>query len=60
MEKRTCLMRYSMELTFGEQIILVPNKLHDRIMDAANEKHMLKAEAQAIVFSLKVDHFAPF
>lgn len=52
-------MRYSMELTFGEQIILVPNKLHNRIMDAANEKHMLKAEAQAIVFSMKMDHSAP-
>lgn len=53
-------MRYSMELTFGEQIILVPNKLHNRIMDAANEKHGLKTEAQASVCSLKVDHFAPF
>ena len=56
MEKRTCLMRHSIELTFGEQIILAPTELRNRIMDAANEKHGLKA----IVCSLKVDHFAPF
>lgn len=49
-----------MELTFGEQIILAPTELHHRIMDAVNEKHGLKTEAQAIVCSLKVDHFAPF
>ncbi len=49
-----------MELTFGEQIILAPTELRNRIMDAANEKHGLKTEAQTIVCSLKVDHFAPF
>ncbi len=41
-------------------IIIVPNELRNRIMDAVNEKHGLKTEAQAIVCSLKVDHFAPF
>mgnify|MGYP001032855003 FL=1 len=60
MEKRTCLMRHSIELTFGEQIILAPTELRNRIMDAVNEKHGLKTEAQASVCSLKVDHFAPF
>lgn len=40
-------------------IIIVPNDLRNRIMDAVNEKHGLKTEAQAIVCSMKVDHFAP-
>lgn len=40
-------------------IIIVPNELRNRIMDAVNEKHGLKTEAQAIVCSMKVDHFAP-
>lgn len=29
------------------------------IMDTVNEKHGLKTDAQAIVCSLSVDHFAP-
>lgn len=36
-----------------------PTELRNRIMDAVNEKHGLKTEAQAIVCSLKADHFAP-
>lgn len=39
--------------------IIVPNDLRNKIMDAVNEKHGLKTEAQAIVCSMKVDHFAP-
>lgn len=39
--------------------IVVPNELRNRIMDAVNEKHGVKTEAQAIVCSMKVDHFAP-
>ena len=39
--------------------IIVPNELRNRIMDAVNEKHGLRTEAQAIVCSMKVDHFAP-
>lgn len=39
--------------------IIVPNELRNRIMDSINEKHGLKTEAQAIVCSMKVDHFAP-
>lgn len=40
-------------------VIIVPNDLRNRIMDAVNEKHGLKTDAQAIVCSMKVDHFAP-
>ena len=40
-------------------VIIVPNELRNRIMDAVNEKHGLKTEAQAIVCSMNVDHFAP-
>ena len=39
--------------------MIVPNKLRNRIMDTVNEKHGLKTDAQAIVCSLNVDHFAP-
>lgn len=39
--------------------IIVPNDIRNPIMDAVNEKHGLKTEAQAIVCSMKVDHFAP-
>lgn len=39
--------------------IVVPTELRNSIMDAVNEKHGLKTEAQAIVCSMKVDHFAP-
>ena len=39
--------------------VIVPNDLLNRIMDAATEKHGLKTEAQAIVCSMKVDHFTP-
>ena len=39
--------------------IIVPNDLRNKIMDAVNEKHGLKTEAQAIVCRMKVDHFAP-
>ena len=39
--------------------VIVPNDLRNKIMDAVNEKHGLKTEAQAIVCSMKVDHFAP-
>lgn len=39
--------------------IIVPNELRNQIMDAVNKKHGLKTEAQAIVCSMKVDHFAP-
>lgn len=39
--------------------IIVPNELRNQIMNAVNEKHGLKTEAQAIVCSMKVDHFAP-
>ena len=39
--------------------MIVPNKLRNRIMDTVNEKHGLKTDAQAIVCSLSVDHFAP-
>ena len=40
-------------------IIIVPHDLRNCIMDAINEKHGLKTESQAIVCSIKVDHFAP-
>lgn len=40
-------------------VMIVPNDLRNRIMDAVNQKHGLKTEAQAIVCSMKVDHFAP-
>lgn len=40
-------------------VMIVPNELRNPIMDAVNEKHGLKTEAQAIVCSMKVDHFAP-
>lgn len=40
-------------------VIIVPNELRNQIMDAVNEQHGLKTEAQAIVCSMKVDHFAP-
>lgn len=40
-------------------VMIVPNKLRNRIMDTVNEKHGLKTDAQAIVCSLNVDHFAP-
>lgn len=40
-------------------IIIVPNELRNRIMDAVNEKHGIRTEAQAVVCSMKVDHFAP-
>lgn len=40
-------------------VIIVPNELRNPIMDAVNEKHGLKTDAQAIVCSMKVDHFAP-
>ena len=39
--------------------IIVPNDLRNQIMDAVNEKHGLKTEVQAIVCSMKVDHFTP-
>jgi hypothetical protein len=39
--------------------VIVPNDLRNRIMDAVTEKHGLKTEAQAIVCSMKVDHFTP-
>ncbi|MDE7318491.1 MAG: hypothetical protein K2N46_02020 [Lachnospiraceae bacterium] len=40
-------------------VIIVPNDLRNRIMDEVNKKHGLKTNAQAIVCSMKVDHFAP-
>lgn len=40
-------------------VIIVPNELRNPIMDAVNQKHGPKTEAQAIVCSMKVDHFAP-
>ncbi len=40
-------------------IIIVPNELRNQIMDAVNENHGLRTEAQAVVCSMKVDHFAP-
>ena len=40
-------------------VIIVPNELRNQIMDAVNKQHGLKTEAQAIVCSMKVDHFAP-
>lgn len=40
-------------------IIVVPNDIRNRIMDAVNEKHGIHTEAQAVVCSMKVDHFAP-
>lgn len=40
-------------------IIVVPNDIRNRIMDAVNEKHGIRTEAQAVVCSMKVDHFAP-
>jgi len=39
--------------------IVVANELRNPIMDTVNEKHGLKTDAQAIVCSLSVDHFAP-
>lgn len=40
-------------------VIIVPNELRNPIMDAVNQKHGLKTDAQAIVCSMNVDHFAP-
>lgn len=40
-------------------IIVVPNELRNRIMDAVNEQHGIRTEAQAVVCSMKVDHFVP-
>lgn len=40
-------------------IMIVPNHLRNSIMDAVNQKHGLNTDAQAIVCSMKVDHFAP-
>lgn len=40
-------------------IIIVPNDIRNQIMDAINEQHGIRTEAQAIVCSMKVDHFAP-
>lgn len=40
-------------------IIVVPNEIRNRIMDAVNEQHGIRTEAQAVVCSMNVDHFAP-
>lgn len=40
-------------------IIVVPNEIRNSIMDAVNAEHGIRTEAQAIVCSMKVDHFAP-
>lgn len=40
-------------------IIIVPNEIRNQIMDAVNEQHGIRTEAQAVVCSMKVDHFAP-
>ncbi|MEZ3502802.1 MAG: hypothetical protein K1W25_04985 [Lachnospiraceae bacterium] len=39
--------------------IVVPNELRNGIMDAVNKEHGIRTEAQAVVCSMKVDHFAP-
>jgi len=40
-------------------IIVVPNELRNGIMDAVNREHGMRTEAQAVVCSMNVDHFAP-
>lgn len=40
-------------------VMIVPNELRNQIMDTINERHGIRTEAQAIVCSMKVDHFAP-
>lgn len=40
-------------------IIVVPDELRNGIMDAVNKEHGMRTEAQAVVCSMKVDHFAP-
>lgn len=40
-------------------IIIVPNEIRNQIMDAINAQHGLQTKAQAIVCSMKVDHFMP-
>jgi len=39
--------------------IVVPNELRNGIMDAVNKEHGIRTEAQAVVCSMKVEHFAP-
>lgn len=39
--------------------IVVPNDIRNRIMDAVNAEYGLKTEANAVVCSTKVEHFAP-
>ena len=39
--------------------IVIPNDIRNSIMDQINTQYGMNSKAQAVVLSMKVDHFAP-
>ena len=39
--------------------IVIPNDIRNSIMDQINAQYGMNSKAQAVVLSMKVDHFAP-
>lgn len=53
--------QHGMNLQAEKEIIaiVIPNDIRNSIMDEINAKYGMSSKAQAVVLSMKVDHFAP-